>query len=167
MKSAKGNPKAGLSSAVDWAEVNRVLDFMNQHGLEEFEFAHGDSRIRLKKPGPAPVALGSYAPGAPVALPGAVAALPHAKPEAAAENLHVVKSPIVGTFYGSPNPDSPAYVKVGDRVKAGQVLCIIEAMKLMNEIEADASGEIVKILATNAQPVEYGEGLFAIRADGK
>jgi len=151
---------------VDWAEVNRVLEFMNQHGLEEFEFAKGDARIRLKKPGPAPIAMGGF-PVTPAAIAAPAAGLAMAASEAATENLHVVKSPIVGTFYSSSNPDSPAYVKVGDRVKAGQVLCIIEAMKLMNEIEADASGEIVRVLATNAQPVEYGEGLFAIRADGK
>lgn len=159
---------------MDWAEVNRALDFMNQHGLEEFEFAHGETRIRLKKPGVAHVIQGSAHPLVAASSPqaasthapsasGAVAA-----PEsAAAENLHIVKSPIVGTFYASPNPDAPAYVKVGDRVSVGQVLCIIEAMKLMNEIEADVAGEIVKVLATNAQPVEYGEGLFAIRPDKK
>ena len=173
MKSSKGKSQsaAAQGSGVDWAEVNRVLEFMNQHGLEEFEFALGDTRIRLKKPGPAPVSFSGSVGVPPAAAHAASAAAAEAKSavsaEAPAENLHVVKSPIVGTFYASPNPDAPAYVKVGDRVKAGQVLCIIEAMKLMNEIEADASGEIVKILATNAQPVEYGEGLFAIRPDGK
>lgn len=166
MKSTKGKSPVGPSSAVDWTEVNRALSFMNQHGLEEFEYARGDSRIRLKKPGPAPLA-GGFNPLAGAVAGAPAATLPPAAPQAPAENLHVVKSPIVGTFYSSPNPEAQPYVKVGDRVQAGQVLCIIEAMKLMNEIEADASGEIVKVLATHAQPVEYGEGLFAIRADGK
>ena len=82
---------------------------------------------------------------------------------AAEEGLHVVKSPIVGTFYESPSPGSPPFVKPGDKVDAGQVLCIIEAMKLMNEIEADVGGEIVKRLVNNGQPVEYGQPLFSIR----
>ncbi|MCM2268585.1 MAG: acetyl-CoA carboxylase biotin carboxyl carrier protein, partial [Thermoanaerobaculia bacterium] len=100
----------------------------------------------------------AHAESAAVAAPPPVAA-----PPAAA--LHVVASPIVGTFYASPSPDSPAYVKVGDRVSKGQVLCIVEAMKLMNEIEADAGGVIAEIYPKNAQPVEYGEPLFGIRAD--
>ena len=82
----------------------------------------------------------------------------------AEETLHIVKSPIVGTFYEAPAPGSPPFVKPGDVVQAGQVLCIIEAMKLMNEIEADVGGEVVKRLAANNQPVEYGQPLFAIRA---
>jgi acetyl-CoA carboxylase biotin carboxyl carrier protein len=79
------------------------------------------------------------------------------------ENVHIVKSPILGTFYASPNPDAPAYVKVGDKVKNGDVLCIIEAMKLMNEINSDAEGEIVEVLVENQSPVEYGQPLFKIR----
>ncbi len=176
MKTTKGKANGAPSSGVDWKEINKALEFMNQNGLEEFEFAQGDLHIRLRKPGAAPMA---WIPPAPAPM-AAVGAQTHAgsastpSPAAATgaagesgENLHVVKSPIVGTFYEAPNPQSPPYVKVGDRVKAGQVLCIIEAMKLMNEIEADVSGEVVKVLATNAQPVEYGEGLYAIRADKK
>jgi acetyl-CoA carboxylase biotin carboxyl carrier protein len=87
-----------------------------------------------------------------------------AAPAAAAEKLHTVKSPIVGTFYESPSPGSPPFVKVGDVVEVGQVLCIVEAMKLMNEIEADAAGEIVERIAVGGQPVEYGQALFSIRA---
>jgi acetyl-CoA carboxylase biotin carboxyl carrier protein len=78
--------------------------------------------------------------------------------------LHIVRSPIVGTYYESPSPGAPAFVKVGDSVSVGQVLCIVEAMKLMNEIESDASGEVVKIFASNSQPVEYGQKLFGIKA---
>ncbi len=110
------------------------------------------------------------AAGGPVAqgvgaASGAAAAgqAPVAAAEGPEAGAHIVKSPIVGTFYESPSPDADAFVKVGDRVTSGQVLCIIEAMKLMNEIEADASGEIVKIFVKTAQPVEYGQSLFAIR----
>jgi acetyl-CoA carboxylase biotin carboxyl carrier protein len=90
-----------------------------------------------------------------------------APPAAAEEELHTVKSPIVGTFYEAPGPGALPFVKPGDQVAAGQVLCIIEAMKLMNEIEADASGEVVKVLVNNGQPVEYGQPLFAIRPRNK
>jgi acetyl-CoA carboxylase biotin carboxyl carrier protein len=90
-----------------------------------------------------------------------------APPPSAADDLHVIKSPIVGTFYAAPNPEAGPFVKVGDTVEAGQTVCIIEAMKLMNEIEADISGEVVRILVENGQPVEYGESLFALRPAGK
>jgi acetyl-CoA carboxylase biotin carboxyl carrier protein len=103
---------------------------------------------------PAPT---SYSAAAPPASPSI------APPAAAEEELHNVKSPIVGTFYEAPGPGALPFVKPGDQVAAGQVLCIIEAMKLMNEIEADASGEVVKVLVNNGQPVEYGQPLFAIR----
>ncbi len=86
-----------------------------------------------------------------------------AEVELRGEDIHVVKSPIVGTFYASPRPDAPPFIKLGDAVAVGQVLCIIEAMKLMNEIEADVAGEVVRIYVESAQPVEYGESLFAIR----
>lgn len=145
---------------------------MNQNGLEEFEFAQGDLHIRLRKPGAAPSTInpGAAHATAPMTGPavsdaGIAGRTPAVSAASEAENLHTVKSPIVGTFYSSANPQTPPYVKVGDRVKAGQVLCIIEAMKLMNEIESDVPGEVVRVLATNAQPVEYGEGLFAIRPD--
>ena len=172
MKNAKAKEAKRPVVGVEWKEVNRALDFMNQHGLEEFEFASGDLRIRLKKPGPvANSHATAFVPGGASALapavPGSGLSAASLVADQAADNLHTVKSPIVGTFYNSPNPEAPPYVKVGDRVRSGQVLCIIEAMKLMNEIEADVSGEIVQVLATNAQPVEYGEGLFAIRPDGK
>ena len=100
--------------------------------------------------------------GAPAALGAAASAATPAAP--AEEALHEVKSPIVGTFYESPSPGAPAFVKIGDQVEVGQVLCIIEAMKLMNEIEADVAGEVVKRIAASGQPVEYGQPLFAIRA---
>jgi acetyl-CoA carboxylase biotin carboxyl carrier protein len=101
---------------------------------------------------------------APAAVAAPVAAASAAPAAPAEETLHEVKSPIVGTFYESPSPGAPAFVKIGDQVEAGQVLCIIEAMKLMNEIEADVAGEVVKRIAASGQPVEYGQPLFAIRA---
>lgn len=166
-----GNP-AGAGGKIDWAEVNQVLDFMVQHNLEEFEYACGDLRIHLRKPA-AGSGLIPVAGAVPVASPQPVLAVPaSAAPAAAApvtvepageEGLHLVKSPIVGTFYGAPNPSAPPFVKAGDKVKAGQVLCIVEAMKLMNEIESDVAGELVRVLVENGQPVEYGQPLFAIR----
>ena len=167
---------------IDLDQLERLLSFMSEHGLEEFEYAHGDLRIRLKKatapsssaPSRAfPAASESSAPAmptrteatraesAPAVVSEASAAPPPAVP---ADDLHVIKSPIVGTFYSAPNPESGPFVKVGDTVQAGQTVCIIEAMKLMNEIEADISGEVARIMVENGQPVEYGEPLFALRA---
>ena len=119
---------------------------------------------------PVPEAVAISAPTAPAAGSAVLEALPkaavEAEPEAAGSDLpedaHVVTSPIVGTFYSSPSPDESAYVKVGDRIEAGQVLCIVEAMKLMNEIESDGAGVVLAIYPKNAQPVEFGEPLFAI-----
>jgi len=104
------------------------------------------------------------APVAPVAAAAPVAATAAAPAVEAEEKLHEVKSPIVGTFYESPSPGAPAFVKIGDQVEVGQVLCIVEAMKLMNEIESDMAGEVVKRIAASGQPVEYGQALFAIKA---
>jgi acetyl-CoA carboxylase biotin carboxyl carrier protein len=168
---------------IDLGQMERLLSFMSEHGLEEFEYAHGDLHIRLKK------AAASASSAASRALPAVSAAsLPamsaraeatraeselvaaeHAAPAPAAapaDDLHVIKSPIVGTFYAAPNPESGPFVKVGDTVQAGQTVCIIEAMKLMNEIEADISGEVARIMVENGQPVEYGEPLFALRPTG-
>jgi acetyl-CoA carboxylase biotin carboxyl carrier protein len=157
-------------------ELKELIEFLIEKDIAEFELERGDVKVRIKRAGehgismlapampqvvvqsvptPAPV-LASAATG-----PGQAASAP-ATP-AAEEGLHTVKSPIVGTFYESPSPGSPPFVKAGDVVEAGQVLCIIEAMKLMNEIEADAGGEIVKRLVNNGQPIEYGQDLFTIR----
>jgi acetyl-CoA carboxylase biotin carboxyl carrier protein len=184
MKGSKKQP-AGSDIAVpgvDLGQLERLLSFMSEHGLEEFEYAHGDLRIRLKKAIPA-------AEAAPVlALPVAQAAAPpvaaaqvpaiasQAAPQAAsapvpaapaAVDEHIIKSPIVGTFYAGSSPDAGPFVRVGDLVEAGQTVCIIEAMKLMNEIEADIAGELARVMVENGQPVEYGEPLFALRPTGK
>jgi len=177
MKNRKNsaNPPAA-DTGVDFRAVERLLEFMEEHGLEEFEYERGGIRIRLKKP-LAPVAFrGAMAPEIHVAGPTAGGAHPPATPShgregstegTRSEDQHVIKSPIVGTFYGAPSPDAGPFVKIGDHVESGQVLCIIEAMKLMNEIESDRSGEVMRIFVENGQPVEYGEPLFAIHPNRK
>jgi len=160
-------------------ELKELIEFLKESKIAEFDLERGELKVRLKFATEAPPAasldlaglnrlLGAGAAPAPVAaVPAPVAASP--APAAAAvpvdENagLHIVKSPIVGTFYESPSPGSPAFVKPGDVVDAGQVLCIVEAMKLMNEIESDVAGEIVKRFVQTGQPIEYGQPLFSVR----
>jgi acetyl-CoA carboxylase biotin carboxyl carrier protein len=182
----KPTPKAASSSpahGVDLPEIEKLLDFMRKHGLEEFEYERQGFRIRLKKPsspsyafpsGQAPeIVVASAAPHASqasAAAPGAAPAAAQHAPAAdamRAEDLHIVKSPIVGTFYVAAGPDADPFVSIGSKVETGQVLCIIEAMKLMNEIESDAAGEVVRIFVENGHPVEYGEALFGIRPHRK
>jgi acetyl-CoA carboxylase biotin carboxyl carrier protein len=173
-KKKKASPGALGGEGVDLAEVERLLDFMAKHGLEEFEYEHGGLRIRLKKPAAhsafrhaAPEIVIANPGPAPAAQPAAAAVRESAAESARSEDLHVVKSPIVGTFYEAPSPGAEAFVRAGDHVEAGQVLCIIEAMKLMNEIESDVAGEVMRIFVENGQPVEYGEPLFAIHPNRK
>lgn len=154
-------------------ELRELVEFLKANDIAEFDMEQDDLKVRIKFAGePAPAGgidmaqlsrLMASAPAAhsPVAAPAAAPAEAAAPVE---EALHEVKSPIVGTFYESPSPGAPAFVKVGDQVEVGQVLCIVEAMKLMNEIEADVAGEVVKRIAASGQPVEYGQPLFAIRA---
>jgi len=148
-------------------ELKELVEFLIEKDISEFELERGDVKVRIKRalghsePVHYPVHMPAIANSAPASAPaGAPAA---ASAPAAQEQLHEVKSPIVGTYYEAPGPGAPPFVKVGDTVEAGQVLCIIEAMKLMNEIESDSAGEIVKKLVTNGQPVEYGQPLFLIR----
>jgi acetyl-CoA carboxylase biotin carboxyl carrier protein len=171
-KKSKAKPAgAGEVGGVDLGEVERLLAFMEKHGLEEFEYARGGVHIRLKKPSAAPVVL-QRAVAASEPAPAAAhapAAAGHARgaETAVASDVHVIKSPIVGTFYSSPSPSADVFVEVGAKVEPGQTLCIIEAMKLMNEIESDVAGEVVQIFVENGKPVEYGEPLFGIRARAK
>jgi|SRR5262249_38389752 len=151
-------------------ELRELIEFLKEQDIAEFELERGDVKVRIKRGVvAAPPAVSVQAFPLATALPSTTSsqAPPEApgipKPPAVDEGLHIVKSPIVGTFYDSPSPGSPPFVKAGDTVEAGQVLCIIEAMKLMNEIEADLGGEIVKRLVNNGQPVEYGQPLFSIR----
>ena len=154
-------------------ELRELVEFLKANDIAEFDMEQDDLKVRIKFAGePAPASgidmaqlsrLMASAPAAaavPVAAPVAFAPVTAAPVE---EALHEVKSPIVGTFYESPSPGAPSFVKVGDQVEVGQVLCIVEAMKLMNEIEADVAGEVVKRIAASGQPVEYGQPLFAIR----
>ena len=164
-------------------QIEQLLRFMTEHNLEEFEYSRGDLRIRLRKPAAGVVLTSSRAavpeiivagesPVAAAHAAGGHAAPAHssaAAPEAprTGEDLHLVKSPIVGTYYESPSPGTEAFVKVGSHVDMGQTLCIVEAMKLMNEIESDVSGEVVRIFVENGQPVEYGQPLFGVRPGRK
>ena len=158
----------------DIKDLRELIEFLKQYQVAEFDLERGDIKIRLKFsqagiPGASVVGLAGLTPvmaaAAPaVAPPAAPAAAPATPPPADPEaGLHTVKSPIVGTFYGSPSPGAPPFVSPGDRVEKGQVICIVEAMKLMNEIESDASGEVVKCFITNGQPIEFGQPLFSIR----
>ena len=153
-------------------EICELIQLVGSSGVANVEVEHAGSRVRIEgctqavaAPAASPAGVSSSpqpSPAAPVAG-GSAAPGPEAAPSEE-ENLHSVSSPIVGTFYRAPNPDADPYVKVGDFVEQGQTLCIVEAMKLMNEIESDVRGTIVKVLPENAQPVEYGEQLFVVRS---
>jgi acetyl-CoA carboxylase biotin carboxyl carrier protein len=158
----------------DIADLKQLIEFLKEHQVGEFDLDRGDLKIRLKfnQAATSPAALGDLARLLSAAPPAAPAAPHFAAPAPAAaaapaadpnEGLHLVKSPIVGTFYGSPSPGAEAFVSPGDHVDKGQVICIVEAMKLMNEIESDAAGEIVKCFVSNGQPIEFGQPLFSIR----
>jgi acetyl-CoA carboxylase biotin carboxyl carrier protein len=157
-------------------ELKELIEFLEEKDIAEFELERGDVKVRIKRAGgqtvvhthgdPRFFAMPAAPPAVPElgAVPVVAAPAPSVPPAPAPqEELHAVKSPIVGTFYEAPSPGAPPFVKVGDTVEVGQVLCIVEAMKLLNEIESDVAGEIVKKLATNGQPIEYGQELFAIR----
>jgi len=156
-------------------ELRELIEFLKEQDIAEFELERGDVKVRIKRSPPASsataaetryVAVPAVPPpvatevSPPVVQPKASKEPPAPPPE---EGLHTVHSPIVGTFYESPSPGSPPFVKAGDTVELGQVLCIVEAMKLMNEIESDVAGEIVEKLVNNGQPIEYGQNLFVIR----
>jgi acetyl-CoA carboxylase biotin carboxyl carrier protein len=183
---ANDKKRLGSMNPEEIAELKELIEFLKANGIGEFDLERGDLKVRLKFAGEtAPVNLAHLAqfaaaqqaagfpPAAgaqahPAVQVAPAAAAPTAQPPAAAPvddeaGLHIVKSPIVGTFYESPSPGSPAFVKPGDTVEVGQVLCIVEAMKLMNEIESDAAGEVVKRFVATGQPVEYGQKLFAVR----
>ena len=163
-------------------DLKELIEFLKANEIAEFDLEKDGLKVRLTFAGTAaasaPAASGfdmaQMARMVAAMQPAAAATVPHTAPAvaAAAENApaaveekhHVVKSPIVGTFYESPSPGAPAFVKVGDTVELGQVLCIVEAMKLMNEIESDAAGVVVERIAQSGQPVEYGQALFAIKA---
>jgi len=156
-------------------QIEQLLRFMSEHNLEEFEYSRGDLRIRLKKPSVGGAMMSRTVGFPEIIVPGVADRAPVSPPSApagpteprATEDLHLVKSPIVGTYYEAPSPGAEAFVKVGAHVESGQTLCIVEAMKLMNEIESDESGELIRIFVENGQPVEYGQPLFGIRPSRK
>lgn len=179
MAARKEQSESATKASVNLEELRELIALLRDNGLAELELEREDFRIRLRREGLAapqvqyaePVAA-NPAPHAPPANP--TAAMPaghtaHPGAEAATEashdqDLHIIPSPIVGTFYRSPSPTAEAFVKIGSNVEPETVVCIIEAMKLMNEIQAEAAGEVVKIYVENGQPVEYGQPLFGIRS---
>jgi acetyl-CoA carboxylase biotin carboxyl carrier protein len=165
---------------MDLEQLKQLLDLVREHELAEFEIEHEGLRVKIRKDvngagivsipaAPAPASLASHASAAHAIAGTAAAPVPALAPAGASADadaeieLAVVKSPIVGTFYRSPEPGSASFVDIGTTVKKGQVLCIIEAMKLMNEIDSEYDGEVVNIYVENGQPVQYAERLFAIR----
>ncbi len=176
MKRKKTTKQAAETLATpELQQIEQLLQFMNEHHLEELEYSRGDLRIRLRKPSSGMMLTSSrsgYVPEIIVAGGGSEDARileSHASSAETrtGEDLHLIKSPIVGTFYGAPSPGAEAFVKLGAHVESGQTLCIVEAMKLMNEIESDASGEVIRVYMENGQPVEYGQPLFGIRPSRK
>ena len=157
---------------MDIRKVKKLIELLDESGIAEIEITEGEESVRISRhasksaPAPAPVAAApAAAPPAP-APAAAPATAPSAPPPAAApdadEDGHAVTAPMVGTYYSAPSPGSPAFVQVGDKINEGDTLCIIEAMKMMNQIEAEASGTIKSIRAQNGDPVEYGQVLFVI-----
>jgi len=158
-------------------EIREIIKLVDSSSIDEFVYEVDGAKVKLKKNNvvvtetvapkkveTAPVVQQS-APAAPVAAPAKVEEAPAAAPASNDPSLHKIVSPMVGTFYAAPNPDSPAYVKVGDKVGDETIVCIVEAMKLFNEIEAEVKGEIVEVLAKDGDLVEYGQPLFLVKAE--
>jgi acetyl-CoA carboxylase biotin carboxyl carrier protein len=174
---AAGSSAGGGMSRIDLKVLKRMLQFMEDAGLAELDIEMEGLKVRLRKPGagaPSPVAVAPVTPaasgGVPLAAVPAAAVPPPPPPASAAPPAtpavvpagpeHTIRSPMVGTFYRAPSPTAPPFVNVGDTVKEGQTLCLIEAMKLMNEIKAERPGRILRILVENGQPVEFDQPLF-------
>lgn len=179
--SAKAKSKTGVTKtqtvkkqsaqpSLNMAEIRELAELVNEHGFTDFEFENANIRVRLSKMTAAPI-MQAIQPQLPASAPqvqmsqpmqtqSAVAETPVAEAE---DELYKITSPIVGTFYAAPAPDKEPYIKIGDKVSENTTVCIVEAMKLMNEIQAEVSGEVVKIYVENGQPVEYGQPLFGIK----
>ncbi|MDO6512693.1 MULTISPECIES: acetyl-CoA carboxylase biotin carboxyl carrier protein [unclassified Neptuniibacter] len=148
---------------MDIRKVKKLIELLEESNINEIEIKEGEESVRISRGAPAPVAPYPAAPmPAPVAAPVPAAAPAEAVSDAPVTSGHVVQSPMVGTFYSAPSPSSPAFIEVGKTVKAGDVICIVEAMKMMNQIEADKSGVIEAILVEDGQPVEYDQPLVTI-----
>ena len=155
-------------------DIRQILDLVREHELAEFEIERDGLKVRIRKAGREVTFVAPAAPvhvpaaAAPVAAAPAAGAAPAGAPEPIdSVDLAIIKSPIVGTFYRAPEPGAPNFVEVGTQVRKGQVLCIIEAMKLMNEIECDSDGEISAVYVENGRPVQFGERLFAVKVAGR
>ena len=154
---------------IDYDEITKLVSFLEERNLSQFELEVEGFKIKIARGAarPAQAEAAAAVPAAPVTpaptSATAAASLDFARPQEQGHNLHYVTSPMVGTFYRAPDPASEPYVEIGEQVKKSQTLCIIEAMKLMNEIESDVDGEIMEIFAENGKPVEYGQRLFSIR----
>jgi acetyl-CoA carboxylase biotin carboxyl carrier protein len=148
---------------MDLRKLKKLIDLVQESGIAELEITEGEEKVKIVKGGAVSV-MTAAAPAAAPAPAAAMEAKPAATPpaEPTGQEGHVVKAPMVGTFYRSPSPDAKPFVEVGQSVKEGETICIIEAMKLMNEIEADASGVVKAVLVENGQPVEYGQPLFIL-----
>jgi acetyl-CoA carboxylase biotin carboxyl carrier protein len=157
---------------VDIRKIKKLIELLEESGIAEIEIKEGEEAVRISRmpvpgtvthaaPQPMHVPAGALSPSAAAtaAQAGAAAEAPPPKPKS---NEHVITAPMVGTFYGSPSPGAKAFVEIGDEIKLGQVLCIIEAMKMMNQIEADKAGRITSIMAHNGDPVEFGQPLFVV-----
>jgi len=149
---------------MDIRKVKKLIELLEESGIAEIEIKEGEEAVRISR-----LPTGAYAPHVPLSPPASAHAAPAAAPAPAREeapkprpNEHVVTAPMVGTFYAAPTPGAKAFIEIGDEVKIGQVLCIIEAMKMMNQIEADKAGRITSIMAKNGDPVEFGQPLFVI-----
>ncbi|MBL0142080.1 MAG: acetyl-CoA carboxylase biotin carboxyl carrier protein [Betaproteobacteria bacterium] len=148
---------------MDLRKLKKLIDLVQESGIGELEITEGEERVRISRAGAnAPVVMASQAPMGMIAAPGSTGPSAPAPELPAAPTGHTLKSPMVGTFYRSASPGAPSFVEVGQVVIKGQTLCIIEAMKLLNEIESDAAGTVKAILVENGQPVEYGQPLFLI-----
>jgi acetyl-CoA carboxylase biotin carboxyl carrier protein len=167
----KSEPALSHELTMNQKELKELIEFLIEKDIAEFELERGDVKVKIKRTVDAPTPVffeprpSGQAP-APVSAPPVpqhVDLAPMAAAPEPEEVLHIVRSPIVGTFYEAPSPGAPPFIKVGDMLEVGQVLCIVEAMKLMNEIECDAAGELVRKLVTNGQPIEYGQELFLLR----
>ena len=147
---------------MDLRKLKKLIDLVQESGIAELEITEGEEKVKIVKGGVVVAAAAPLPVAAAEARPAAAAAHAAASEPEPAQEGHVVKAPMVGTFYRSPSPDAKPFVEVGQAVKEGDTICIIEAMKLMNEIEADASGTVKAILVENGQPVEYGQPLFIL-----
>ena len=150
---------------MDLRKLKKLIDLVQESGIAELEITEGEERVRIARGGAVsvtPLAVAAPAPAAPASGAPASGPAPDAAAPAPGEEGHTVKSPMVGTFYRAPSPDAKPFVSAGDTVKEGQTICVIEGMKLMNEIECDVAGVVKAILVENGQPVEYGQALFII-----